>query len=252
MNELDNYDLSDLNYAVNEIYNDITVDKSPVTKPQAYILGGQSGAGKTTLHRMIVRTEPNTVVINGDAFREYHPNYDTIFQKYGADAADHTQSFSNAITNALIEKLSEDNYNLIIEGTCRRAEVPLKTCNDLKEKGYEVELMIMCCDTETSWQSTLDRYNLMIQEGKQPRAVSREKFDEMVRALPDNVDSLYYSDRFDEITLYDREENELYRMSYTPDFSPYSIVLDRLNSECYTSFKDEELDLTEKNEHRGR
>ncbi|MCR5479872.1 MAG: zeta toxin family protein [Ruminococcus sp.] len=250
MNELDNYDLSDLNRAVNKYYKEITAGKTPVNNPKAYILGGQAGAGKTHLHRMIVRNEPNTVVINGDAYRELHPNYDAIFEKYGADAADHTQSFSNAVTNALIEKLSADSYNLIVEGTCRRAEVPLKTCKDFKEKGYEVELMIICCEKETAWQSTLDRYDMMIQQGKVPRAVSRDKFDEMVSVLADNVDSLYRSGEFDEIALYDRQENELYRMTDTPDISPYWIVDERLNTKELD--EDKKLDLPEHNEHRGR
>lgn len=243
MNELDNYDLSDLNNAVDEFYKEITAETTPVNNPKAYILGGQAGAGKSHLHRMIVRNEPNTVVINGDAYRERHPNYDAIFEKYGADAADHTQSFSNAVTNALIEKISADSYNLIVEGTCRRAEVPLKTCKDFKEKSYDVELMIICCEKETAWQSTLDRYDMMIQQGKVPRAVSRDKFDEMVSVLADNVDSLYRSGEFDEITLYDRQENELYRMTDTPDISPCWIVDERLNTKELN--EDKELDLTQ-------
>lgn len=251
MNELDNYDLSDLNYAVDKFYKEITAETTPVNNPKAYILGGQAGAGKSHLHRMIVRNEPNTVVINGDAYRELHPNYDAIFEKYGADAADHTQSFSNAVTNALIEKLSADSYNLIVEGTCRRAEVPLKTCKDFKEKGYEVELMIICCEKETAWQSTLDRYEMMKQEGKVPRAVSKDKFDKMVKALPDNVDELYLSGEFDEITLWDRNENELYRMTETPHTSPYRIVADRLYNNTQLE-QDEDFDLTEQDEHRGR
>lgn len=76
---------------------------------------------------------------------------------YGKDAANITQSFANNITNAMIEKLSDEGYNLVIEGTCRRADVPLKTCGDLKEKGYRVEMAIMCADKEEAWQSTLDR-----------------------------------------------------------------------------------------------
>jgi len=249
MNELDYYDLSDLNYAVDKFYKQLTAGKAPVNNPKAYILGGQAGAGKTTLQDIVRQKEPNTVVINGDAYRERHPNYDAIFEKYGADAADHTQSFSNAVTNALIEKLSADSYNLIVEGTCRRAEVPLKTCKDFKEKGYEVELMIICCEKETAWQSTLDRYDMMKQQGKVPRAVSRDKFDEMVNALADNVDSLYKTGEFDEITLYDRQEKELYRMTETPDISPYWIVDERLNTTELD--EDKELDLTQE-QSRGR
>ena len=114
MNELDNYDLSDLNNAVDEFYKEITAETTPVNNPKAYILGGQAGAGKSHLHRMIVRNEPNT---------------------------------------------------------------------------------------------------------------------------------------FDEITLYDRQENELYRMTDTPDISPYWIVDERLNTTEFDENK--ELDLTQE-QSRGR
>ena len=101
---------------------------------------------------------------------------------YGKDAANITQSFANNITNAMIEKLSDEGYNLVIEGTCRRADVPLKTCGDLKEKGYRVELAIMCADKEEAWQSTLDRAEKMRELGLTPREVPKEKYQETIIA----------------------------------------------------------------------
>lgn len=213
MDSLDNYELLDLNYTVEKLYKEITDNLTPVESPKGYILVGQPGAGKTTLQRMAYENDSNIAIINGDEYRKYHPHFTEIYEKYGKDAAEHTQSFSNALTNTLIEKISEDKYNLVVEGTGRRAEVPLKTCRDLKEKGYEVELMIMACNKDVAWESTIDRYEMMFDYGDIPRAVPRDKFDEAVRGLPNTVSELYHSGEFDEITMYNREEMCLYRMS---------------------------------------
>jgi predicted ABC-type ATPase len=230
MADLDRYDLVDLNSAVESYFTDITSGKSPVENPKGYILGGQGGAGKSTIHNIVKEQEPNTVVINGDEFRELHPNFEKIADVYGEKAANHTQSFANAVANALIEKLSNDGYNIIIEGTCRRADVPMKSCNDLKEKGYTVELSIMCTDKETAWNSTIDRYNEMKAQGMFARAVPREKYEETVKALPKNIEVLYRQGIFDEITLYNRNRKCLYRMSETPNLSPSNIVDNVLNN----------------------
>ena len=49
---------------------------SPVEHPRAVLLGGQSGAGKTTLHRIYRDTfKRNVIVVNGDEYRSRHPHY---------------------------------------------------------------------------------------------------------------------------------------------------------------------------------
>lgn len=249
---LDDYTLDDVSDAANFFYKQLTAGRFVTGEtPKAYILGGQAGAGKTNLQNKLIKDDPNIVIVNGDVFRTRHPHYNMVYDYYKEKAAEHTQSFANAVANVLIEKLSSNHYDIVVEGTCRRADIPLKSCRDFKEKGYDVELMIMCCNEETAWQSTVDRYNLMKRQGLIPRAVTREKYNEMVKALPDNVDELFLSGEFDEITLWDRNENELYRMTETPHTSPYRIVADRLYNNTQLE-QDEDLDLTEQDEHRGR
>lgn len=220
---------SDFREAFNEFYVLLTNGKTPADNPKAYILGGQSGAGKTTIHDIIQNHNPNTIVIDGDRFRERHPNFESIQRLYGNDAANYTQKFSNSIVNAMIEKLSSEHYNLIIEGTCRTAEVPLKTCRELKAKGYQTELAVMCTDKDISWQSTIDRYNEMQRLGLFPRAVPKEKYIETVAAISKNISVIYNSREFDEISLYNREKQCLYKFSETPQTNPASIVDKMLN-----------------------
>lgn len=110
-----------------EIYNLCKAYKNAVLDPTAYLLGGQSGSGKSTIHQIILDNDPNHIVIDGDRFRERHPYFKEILNEYGRDAANYTQPFVNQMIERLIERLSNERYNLIIEGTCRSFSVPLKT-----------------------------------------------------------------------------------------------------------------------------
>lgn len=219
----------DFSDAFIEFYDMLTKKKTSNSIPLAYILGGQSGAGKTTIHDIIQESDPNIIVIDGDRFRERHPNFEIIQRLYGNDAANYTQKFSNSIVTALIDRLSSERYNLVIEGTCRTSDVPLNTCRQLKAKGYKVELAVMCTDKDVSWQSTIDRYNEMKRLGLYPRAVPKEKYLATVAAIPENISVIYNSREFDEITLYNRERECLYRLTDTPDLNPTKIVKNKLN-----------------------
>ncbi len=115
MTDYTTYSENDFCEAFNEFYELLTDGKCPANSPKAFLLGGQSGAGKTTIHDIIQKENSNFIVIDGDRFRERHPNFEAIHKIYGNNAANYTQKFSNSIVNALIERLSSEHYNLIIE-----------------------------------------------------------------------------------------------------------------------------------------
>ncbi|MGN0683960.1 MAG: zeta toxin family protein [Oscillospiraceae bacterium] len=233
MENYSQYSMSNFQQALNDYYRALTFGKVPVETPTAYILGGQSGAGKSAIHSMVKQENPNFISIDGDTFRKRHLNFEIIQKLYGNDAANYTQPFANNIVISLIEKLSSEHYNLIIEGTCRRADVPLKTCADLKEKGYNAILAVMCTDKNTSWQSTIDRYNLAAALGEPPRAVPYDKYLETVNALPSNIETIYKANAFDDILLLNRNQECLYQYSQSPEINPReifeSILLDKGN-----------------------
>lgn len=194
----------------NLIFQRITKNKNISSDPVAYILGGQPGAGKSYLQRNILKNNENCIVINADAFRESHPHYFYIQNLYGDDASIYTQPFINKVTEQLIKDLSDKQYNLIIEGTLRTAEIPLKTCKMLKNKEYTVELQIISVKKEISYESTILRYENAIAAGKIPRATSKEHHDKVVNAICENLDLIYNQNLFNDIKLFDRNDNCLY------------------------------------------
>ncbi|GHU55987.1 toxin zeta [Clostridia bacterium] len=221
-----------------ELFEDLTENKTPVNEPVAIILGGQPGAGKTTLHQIFENQMPNIIKIVGDDFREYHPHFDKLNEKY-ADSVPYTAPFAGKMTEALIEELSGKKYNLIIEGTLRTTDVPLKTNAILKNKGYKTELSIIATPAEKSWQGTLDRYNKMLEKGMTPRATEKSHHDKVVNVLAENLDALYLSKEFDKITLYNRNKEKLYDSVDTPKISPKNLLQSILDEK--TALKDFEI-----------
>lgn len=188
---------------------------NPLVKPQskrfAYLLGGQSGAGKSTLHRIIGNMfDGNVVVINGDEFRKSHPNFAAIQEKYGMDAPAHTAQWSGAMTEALIDSLSAQHYNFIVEGTLRTSAVPLRTAALLKQRGYTVSLAIMAVKPEISLVSCQIRYEMMRIAGTTPRATDPEHHNAIVHDIVANVATLEESGEFESVMLYDRAGRRLY------------------------------------------
>ena len=251
MTDYSNFTEKDFQTSFQKIYEELTSDVAPTNgQPKAYLLGGQSGAGKSTIHAILKRNEHNLIVIDGDRFRERHPNFERIEQMYGQNAANYTQPFVNKMVTTLIDKLSSERYGLIIEGTCRSYNVPLRTCNELKQKGYHVELAFMCADKGIAWQSTIDRYNAMKDMGLVPRAVPQEKYNETVKMLPENVSRLYKARVFDDIRLFDRSGTCIYTCSKHPDKDPGKIVEFKLNEFSRTEIKEQKKDLPMHQKHR--
>ena len=91
------------------------------------MLGGQSGAGKTTLHKIIHRRlDGNGISINGDDYRKPHPRFLELQRIYGDKAVNYTAPWAGRMTEALIDLISRIGYNLVIEARCAR-QIALKT-----------------------------------------------------------------------------------------------------------------------------
>ena len=229
MNDGD-YTIEALNNAVQKVYKGLVRNKSVEAAPAAFVLGGQSGAGKTGLQAIMkVQCNDNLIVINGDEFRELHPKYKMLQDKYGKDSVDFTNEFSGKITEALVSRLKSEKYNVLVEGTLRTAEVPLSTCKGFKENGYNVTLALVAVKPQISYLSTILRYEKQLFAGKLPRATAKDKHDYIVSQIPINLREIYQSKQFDNIVIYNREGVCLYDMSQSKAVTPDKIMEEVFN-----------------------
>ena len=232
MMKLKAYSEKEFNVRFEKSLKRLTRGKTPVKSPKAYLLGGQSGSGKTTLHSLLrKRHEGNIIVIDNDTFKPFHPRYSELVLYYGKKATSQASAFSGEMTEKLIATLSSLGYHLVIEGTLRTTAVPLKTAKLLKAQGYTVGLYVMAVPFALSYLTTLERYERMFQNDPlTARYTPRNIQEEMKASIVSNLSTCYKQGIFDEICLYDREENCLYD-SHTSSDDPSLYLNHILNQE---------------------
>lgn len=200
------------------------------TIPLATLLGGQPGAGKSNLTNVILSDNENTIVIDGDQIRNYHPHIKEIEAEYGMDYPKATQPFVNRAVEQLIDELSKERYNLIIEGTLRDINVPIKTASLLKERDYQIELYVIATDKEISWKATIARGDALKEAGETPRYVDKIHHDKVVESIPQTLTKLASrDDLFDDIVIMNRNQQILYQKTTTPEKDPGEVLRNALN-----------------------
>lgn len=209
---LEEFSHDDFELALRRTVRSLSRGKVASSNPKAILLGGQSGAGKTTIHRIKQKEfQGNIIIIDGDSYRSQHPNYLALQAKYGKDSVDYTSHFAGKMVEHLIDELSKKSFHLLIEGTLRTTEVPRRTTLFLKSKGYQVSLALIVTKPELSYLSTLIRYEeLYAIDPSQARATPKECHDYIVNHLSDNLRELESDKIFDQIQIYQRDKSCVY------------------------------------------
>lgn len=92
---IESFSPEDFDKALERTIQLLTVNKNISSTPHAVILGGQSGAGKTTIHRVkMMESNGDYIVIDGDTYRAQHPHFRELQEKYGVDSVDYTKVFA--------------------------------------------------------------------------------------------------------------------------------------------------------------
>ena len=212
LQDIDFYSSEDFNKVLERSIELLTFNKNISSMPHAVILGGQSGAGKTTIHRAkMIESKGDYIIIDGDTYRAQHPHFRALQEKYGVDSVDYTKVFAGKMVEAIIDRLSSLQYNLIIEGTLRSAAVPIKTAILLKSKGYTVDFCLIATKPELSYLTTQLRYlEMLVVDPLQARATPKDHHDGIVKSLVSNINELEQSGLFESVQVYKRNLVQVY------------------------------------------
>lgn len=178
-------------------------------QPTAVLLGGQPGSGKSYGSKLILdRLQNNALIINGDEFRPYHQYFDEIYAKYGKDFSKYTGDFAGKMVEKIRDEAIKQRFNIVIEGTFRRAELPLKELNNFIAHGYKTGVIICTSPTEVSWNNTINRAEEQENQGLNPRYVPKEHHDLVVSKLSENVQYVVDNSHLEFFEIYDRESKK--------------------------------------------
>ena len=228
----------EFNQAYQKIKQMVTKNKKPVKFPVCITLGGQPGAGKSNIYNIAKKRFSNNIVeLNCDAFRVFHPYYHQINKIYGKEDVLKTNPFVFKVVDLLIEELSEEKYNLIIESSLNSPYSALQNGKTLPPKGYKVELHIMATPKDVSWQGTIDRYNKELKNGGSPRAVSKEFHDKVVKNICYSLDVVKKSGLMSNILIFNRNKKCLYNQQKDKNTNPCLLLFSIINA--YSSKNDE-------------
>lgn len=239
------YTEEQFNKKYNEIYASLIKDKVKKQQKAVIFLGGQPGCGKTNFYSQDNNLN-GYIVIDGDSYRCFHPEYENIIEYDFENYVERTQGFVNECIERLISDLSDNGYNLIIEGTLRNPAVPIKTGKLLKQKGYKTDLYIIGVDACTSWESTINRAYVLERLGEVPRLVPIDKYNNIVNALPENVHLIEESALFNTVNIIDRNNKIVYSSNVHIGISASFVLKNMLNLEKwnihYQSFANDFLE----------
>jgi len=194
----------------NNVWNFVLSNKNAVSNqisPKAFVLGGQPGSGKSYLiSKVCEELNDNVIVINGDDFRKFHPEYNMLQKVHGKDCVKYTAIFSGKMIEAILNKAIQERYNIVIEGTFRTEETPKKTLKLLKDNNYQTNVYIKTCHKNISWKNCLERYNkTLIHSPNEARYTNKDHHDLVVKNLAKNVLKVFKSGLVNNMKIYERE-----------------------------------------------
>lgn len=212
---------------VDQIYTLRTAPAKPSEHPRGIVLGGQPGSGKSTLVEKLKEDLPGALYINLDEYRSWHPDYRNFQEKLGKESIKATAQFAAKVTETLIDRALADRYSVIIEGTFRTHETPIKTLTKLKEHGYTTGVFIKSCPAEESWRRCNERYENGLKKGDgKERYTYKEHHDLVVKNLPHNADIVLQSGLADFFFVMDDNRHFIYSSKQTPNLLP-SVVIEK-------------------------
>lgn len=185
--------------------------KESCNNPKAVVLGGQPGAGKSTLIDIAKEEflDNNVVIINGDEFRRVHPESKKILKECEEEYAFYTDADVRVWTSDLFKKAIKDKYNIIFEGTMRTDTI-CNTLKELKDNDFLVEIKVLSVNGIDSIISTMERYENQKSFEGHGRVTPSESHKNAYYGMLDTLEAIEKQKCFDNLEILTRDGDIVY------------------------------------------
>lgn len=174
--------------------------------PTAVFLGGQPGAGKSTVTELTVRSmEPNsTISVDMDELRKYHPDYEKTIQSggdlYSLDAD--TREFKKM----LLEDAFDKKVNIVFDGTLGgTTEYIQKEMEQCHNNGFKVQLNVLATNEFVSKLGFVSRYENQVAKEGFGRNVDLGYHNQIYANLTTNIQKLCTTGVVNRVEVYGRD-----------------------------------------------
>lgn len=191
-------------------------ERTSLERPKAILLAGQPGAGKGGLSRRIeAELQDDVVTIDPEALRDYRPDIRRLRETHPYTWAPQTQSDADIWAEKLLAYTAALKKNLIYNATLNNGEWLSALIDELRSKGYEVEVRVVAAPTLESTLGIDQRFTCNFDVNAYGRHTLAEVHDEAYETLPGCLDLLHQ--RTDtRIRIFYRDGVELYDSAMHP------------------------------------
>jgi predicted ABC-type ATPase len=173
--------------------------KTPVDKPQSFMMGGGPASGKSTVvDQGFVKHPKNIVNVDSDAIKAQLPEYRAKIRASSKDGAAFAHEESSYLSKVVMAKSVKDKYNTNLDGTGDSGMDKLrKKVGQMRAAGAPVKADYMTMDTDLSWKIAEMRGG---KTGRHvPETVVRNTHKTVSQVLP----TAMKEGLFDKVTLWD-------------------------------------------------
>lgn len=201
-------------------YEDILEQYAPGTAslrfPRLVILGGQPGAGKSTILNKIASSfdpDKQPVIAAMDNLREFHMAARAIVNHHPFGYAIFTNEEAWEWTRKLLTHARQARNNTIYEGTLRAAAPVEVMIEAFQSEGFAVDLHALAVNSKHSIQGIYRRYERQHETLDIPRWTPIAFHDDSYRNFPQTVAYLEANAGFEKVVVYRRDNSVLYQNS---------------------------------------
>ena len=183
----------------NQIIAEAFVGKTPVDHPTAYLMGGGTASGKSSILKSGQVVLPkNMVMIDADDLKGKLPEYQSMVKAKDPKAAAFAHEESSYLSKQIMKKATDESYNMMLDGTGDSSMEKLKhKVSVMRSKGAVVEAIYVTVSTDVAVARSMARAE---KTGRcVPESVIRSIHSNVSRVLPEATEQ----GLFDKVTLYD-------------------------------------------------
>ena len=185
------------------------------------IVGGQSGAGKSNLIALLKRNQTDSVVVDFDELRSFHPSYEEVNRTYPEISHRILHPDTERLKNEVLDYLITNGYNTIYEGALRNTQGFVDFAKNFKENGYSVQMNILAVPKLESYGSTLLRYAYAFMTNNYPRWVEKAFHDASYEGVTKTAEAFISEGIADEFNVYIRGEGGEEPIKIFPSITRY-------------------------------